>query len=150
MRTKIEMFATDNDTNKTVFAIDGFFGFVKNEEEVEEIIEIIGDIDNSWFGCYNILPPNTQVICVLTGQRYGRCKISERTAINIKDYALKRTLRKERNWAEHEERERMKRSNVISKKIFDYKRKKANECGPSLELFFYDAQAEWENLWSTR
>lgn len=91
MKTKIEMFATANDTNKTILAIDGYFGFV-TDSEAEECLNI--QIDNSCFGSMWIIDPMHTPINVFdkSDMSEGR-KISQYRPIDIIDYFQKRQIR---------------------------------------------------------
>ena len=59
--SKIEMFATENDTDLWAVAVDGFFELFKTKTEA----------DKFW------------------GPKNAKCKISDFTPINIKDYITK-------------------------------------------------------------
>lgn len=92
MKTKIKMFATANDTDNTVLAIDGYFGFV-SAEQAEECFKI--QIAESCFGSMWIIDPHYIPISVLDGldMSEGVRKISKYRPIDILDYFTKRQIR---------------------------------------------------------
>lgn len=80
----------NNNTDKYAVVIDNYFGFAVSQEEAEKIVNIdIGDIGESAHGYCCIYPP-------LAKDKYKEGdyqNLSEYQAINIQDFAKKRTKR---------------------------------------------------------
>jgi len=97
--SKIEMFATENDTDLWAVAVDGFFGLFKTKTEADKVYSLIGGTDDdsgdqlaeTAFGAAQQIPPRYK-------PKNAKCKISDFTPINIKDYITKHASRDMKNW----------------------------------------------------
>ena len=89
----LSMFATANDTNKWVLAVDGVFGFCESQREANRLFNLIGEIGESNFGCCQILPPHyIPMMDAQFAKSLGensdmtKTKISDHVAIDIEAY----------------------------------------------------------------
>lgn len=93
---KITMFATANDTDVYVLAVDGYFGYVTRQQAIRGY-DMIGDIENSPFGSAQILPPRYQPIDHWGKDMSEGRKVSDYAPIDILDFIEKRILRNGKN-----------------------------------------------------
>ena len=92
MERKIKMFATTNDTDQFVLAIDGFWGFV-SEQQAIECLDL--EIEESPFGSMWLIDPFKTPVNRLNGSDMseGR-KISDYLPIDILNYFHKQIERR--------------------------------------------------------
>ncbi len=89
---KITMFATANDTDVYVLAVDGYFGYVTRQQAIRGY-DMIGDIENSPFGSAQILPPRYQPIDHWGKDMSEGRKVSDYAPIDIIEYIQKKIIR---------------------------------------------------------
>jgi hypothetical protein len=93
----IDMFDTENDTDRWVLAVDGLFGFVASPEVAKEAFDSVGHIDDSAFGSIWIIKPHWKPI-----DRFDKSKplkkISDFKSIDILSYVAKYPERKHKKY----------------------------------------------------
>jgi hypothetical protein len=82
----ISMFATENDTDKWVVAVDGYFGLFDTEKEADQVYEMIKSKYN-WYNSAQIIEPQHKISDTWSGELPD--KISLHTPIDIKDYIIR-------------------------------------------------------------
>lgn len=82
-RAKIKMFAVNNNTDKWLVAIDGYFQLFDDENAAKQLYDKYPCIDDSAFGSMMFLPPHTTI------SKSGD-KISNYRQIILADYVAKR------------------------------------------------------------
>lgn len=89
---KIKMFATANDTDVYVLAIDGYFGYL-TRSQAYSAYEKIGYIDDSPFGSAQVLPPQYYPKDYQGNDMHEGRKVSDFMPIDILDYINKKLAR---------------------------------------------------------
>lgn len=115
MREKIKMFATTNDTDRHVVAVDGYIQLFATKVDAEACYAMInpgpGHFDNSGYGSCHLMAPGYRPINLLAKQMgekedMTQCYVSEVQPIDLIGYLSKHNKRFDLAFALREMRER--------------------------------------------
>lgn len=107
MKTRIPMFATANDTDQWAVCVDGYFGLFATQAEAQRVYGLIcaagQHFDDTAFGSCQLLHPGYRPLNGLSAtlgepQDMTEAVLSQRRAIDIEGYILKRPARQARQY----------------------------------------------------